>query len=70
MFGVVATMPSRPRASSACSSRSRLQKRFGSGSRLDYIFVTPGLAPRLQGAHIDADNPASDHQPVWLELAP
>ncbi len=43
---------------------------FGSGSRLDYIFVTPGLAPRLQGAHIDADNPASDHQPVWLELAP
>jgi exonuclease III len=37
--------------------------------RLDYIFITPGLAPRVRQAWIDADNPASDHQPVWLELA-
>ena len=43
---------------------------FVSGSRLDYIFVTPGLCDRLKGTRIDAENPASDHQPVWLELAP
>ena len=41
---------------------------FQSGLRLDYIFVTPGMAPRVKGARIDADNPASDHQPVWLDL--
>ena len=41
---------------------------FRSGLRLDYIFVTPGLAPQVKAARIDADNPASDHQPVWLEL--
>jgi len=41
---------------------------FRSGLRLDYIFVTPGLADRVLEARIDADNPASDHQPVWLEL--
>jgi endonuclease/exonuclease/phosphatase family metal-dependent hydrolase len=45
-------------------------QQFRTGLRLDYIFVTPGLASRVQAAHIDADNPASDHQPVWLELGP
>ena len=45
-------------------------RQFHTGLRLDYIFVTPGLAPRVLAAHIDADNPASDHQPVWLELGP
>lgn len=44
-------------------------QQFRSGLRLDYIFITPGLAPRVRQAWIDADNPASDHQPVWLELA-
>jgi len=44
-------------------------KAFEEGLRLDYIFVTPGLAPAVRRAWIDAANPASDHQPVWLELA-
>jgi len=44
-------------------------RQFQSGLRLDYIFVTPALATQVQRAWIDADNPASDHQPVWLELA-
>ena len=34
----------------------------------DYVFVTPDLAPRLQSIRIDADNRASDHQPVIVEL--
>lgn len=35
----------------------------------DFVFVTAGLAGRL-GAHgIDAATAASDHQPVWVELA-
>jgi len=45
-------------------------QQFRSGLRLDYVFVTPGLAPRVRSARIDADNPASDHQPVWVELGP
>jgi endonuclease/exonuclease/phosphatase family metal-dependent hydrolase len=34
----------------------------------DYVFVTPDLAPRLASIRIDADNRASDHQPVIVEL--
>lgn len=34
----------------------------------DFVFVTPDLAPRLASVHIDADNRASDHQPVIVEL--
>lgn len=45
-------------------------KGFAEGLRLDYIFVTPDLAPAIRRAWIDRENPASDHQPVWLELAP
>jgi endonuclease/exonuclease/phosphatase family metal-dependent hydrolase len=41
---------------------------FKDGLRLDYIFVTPALAGRVKGAWIDADNPASDHQPVGVEM--
>lgn len=44
-------------------------KGFATGLRLDYIFVTPALAPSVRRAWIDAENPSSDHQPVWLELA-
>ncbi len=35
----------------------------------DFVFVTPDLVPRLRSIHIDADNRASDHQPLILELA-
>jgi endonuclease/exonuclease/phosphatase family metal-dependent hydrolase len=35
----------------------------------DFVFVTPGLAPRLASIRIDGENRASDHQPVILELS-
>ena len=35
----------------------------------DFMFVTPDLVPRLRSIRIDADNRASDHQPLILELA-
>jgi endonuclease/exonuclease/phosphatase family metal-dependent hydrolase len=35
----------------------------------DYVFVTEDLAPRLRSITVDADNRASDHQPVVVELA-
>lgn len=41
---------------------------FGEGTRLDYVFVTPGLAPRVVAAGIDEDAAGSDHQPVWIDL--
>jgi endonuclease/exonuclease/phosphatase family metal-dependent hydrolase len=34
----------------------------------DFVFVTPDLVPRLRSIRIDADNRASDHQPVIVEL--
>lgn len=43
-------------------------RQFKDGLRLDYIFITPGLAGRVKRAWIDADNPASDHQPVGVEI--
>lgn len=35
----------------------------------DFIFVTEGLAGRLKAHGIDAVTAASDHQPVWVEMA-
>ena len=35
----------------------------------DFVFVTEGLAGRLKAHGIDAQTEASDHQPVWVELA-
>ena len=35
----------------------------------DFVFVTEGLARRLKAHGIDAVTDASDHQPVWIELA-
>lgn len=37
--------------------------------RLDYCFVSAGLAPRVRKAWIDSDSTGSDHQPVWVEMA-
>ncbi len=34
----------------------------------DYFFVSEDLAPRLRAVEVLADTPASDHQPVVLEL--
>lgn len=35
----------------------------------DFVFLTEGLAGRLKSHGIDAVTAASDHQPVWVELA-
>jgi endonuclease/exonuclease/phosphatase family metal-dependent hydrolase len=34
----------------------------------DYVFVTPDLVPRLASIRVDADNRASDHQPVIVQF--
>ena len=41
---------------------------FSAGTRLDYVFVHPGLADRVRAAGIDEHAAGSDHQPVWVEL--
>ena len=37
--------------------------------RLDYGFVSAGLAAKVQNAWIDDEALGSDHQPTWFELA-
>jgi endonuclease/exonuclease/phosphatase family metal-dependent hydrolase len=37
--------------------------------RIDYVFTTLGLAPRLKSCRIDTAAQGSDHQPVWVEMA-
>jgi exodeoxyribonuclease-3 len=43
------------------------------GMRLDHLLVSPALLPRLAAAGVDRDvrgrENASDHAPVWIELA-
>jgi endonuclease/exonuclease/phosphatase family metal-dependent hydrolase len=36
--------------------------------RIDHVFVTPDLAPRVRRAWIGHGNPASDHWPVFVEF--
>lgn len=36
--------------------------------RIDYAFLSPGLAQHVRSARIDAEAQGSDHQPVWVEL--
>lgn len=42
---------------------------FATGLRLDYCFVTAGLASRVKAAWIDDTAVGSDHQPTWFEIA-
>jgi endonuclease/exonuclease/phosphatase family metal-dependent hydrolase len=35
----------------------------------DFVFITEGLASSLKAHGVDAETEASDHQPVWVELA-
>ena len=43
------------------------------GLRLDHLLLSPSVAPRLKAAGVDRDvrgwEKASDHAPVWIELA-
>lgn len=43
------------------------------GLRIDHILLSPALAPRLKAAEVGRDvrgwEKASDHAPVWIELA-
>lgn len=34
----------------------------------DYLFVTPDVAARVVTVEVERDSPASDHQPVYMEL--
>ncbi|MCE3271567.1 MAG: Exodeoxyribonuclease [Ramlibacter sp.] len=48
--------------------------RRNAGFRMDFLLLSPALAPRLREAQVDAghrgrDKP-SDHAPVWIRLAP
>ena len=36
--------------------------------RIDFIFVTTGLADRIRSAHIDIEAIGSDHRPFWAEI--
>lgn len=44
------------------------------GMRLDFLLASPALAPRLRAGGVDREmrgrENASDHAPVWVELAP
>jgi len=43
------------------------------GLRIDHLLLGPGIAPRLARAEVDATvrgwEKASDHAPVWIEIA-
>ena len=45
-------------------------KNFEWGIKLDYGFVSPGLASAVTSAWIDSEASGSDHQPTWFELKP
>lgn len=44
------------------------------GLRLDHLFLSPAIVPRLKAAGVDRDvrgkPEASDHAPAWIELKP
>ncbi|MDR3439581.1 exodeoxyribonuclease III [Telmatospirillum sp.] len=66
-------IPPSQRLSTWWSYRSADWKSSDRGRRLDHIWVTPELAPRLVGAEIFPESrgwqPASDHVPVLVELS-
>lgn len=42
---------------------------FPGEGRIDHVFVTPDLAPRVTRAWIESGTPASDHWPLFVEFA-
>ena len=51
----------------ACSRMS--DETFPGEGRIDHVFVTPALAFKVTRARVDSSTPASDHWPVFVELA-
>jgi len=51
----------------ACSRMSG--ETFPGEGRIDHVFVTPALASKVTRARVDSSTPASDHWPVFVELA-
>ena len=51
----------------ACSQMSG--ETFPGEGRIDHVFVTPGLAPKVMRAWVDSKTPASDHWPVFVDFA-
>jgi exodeoxyribonuclease-3 len=47
--------------------------RRNAGFRMDFLLLSPALAPRLLATGVDAEHRGrekpSDHAPVWIELA-
>lgn len=50
-------------------TRYDTSKDLAEGGKLDFGFVSPGLASRVTAAWIDDEAAGSDHQPTWFELA-
>jgi len=50
----------------ACSRMSA--ETFAGEGRIDHVFITPGLAPKVTRAWVDDGTPASDHWPVFVEF--
>ena len=44
------------------------QNGWAAGGKLDYGFVSPGLAGQVTASWIDDEASGSDHQPTWFEL--
>ena len=51
----------------ACSGMSG--ETFPGEGRIDHVFVTPGLAPKVTRAWVEQSTPASDHWPVFVEFS-
>ena len=56
------TSPQVRRKSGKCRTKATSDK------RIDYCFVSAGLADRVVSSRIDSKCAASDHQPLWVEL--
>ncbi|MBM3560904.1 MAG: exodeoxyribonuclease III [Alphaproteobacteria bacterium] len=70
--GVRHFVPATEKLYSWWSYRARDWRATNRGRRLDHVWVTPALAPKLAAAHIHADArdwpQASDHVPVIVDL--
>jgi len=51
---------------------NELAFRRNAGFRMDFVLLSPGLAPRLRQAAVDAEHRGrekpSDHAPVWIDI--